>query len=134
MFNEDNSKVDASATVKALFDSNYKFEFVLVADNLSGSGTGWTQANYYSSAYASQTGINKADLPDDLKFLYDLGATFTPTFNDVAIASSYVSGSNKVGPLTLTAGHSHHAETGHPLRPDEPDRPDQKPQTLRNIH
>lgn len=104
MFNEDNSKVDASATVKALFDSNYKFEFVLVADNLSGSGTGWTQANYYSSAYASQTGINKADLPDDLKFLYDLGATFTPTFNDVAIASSYVSGSNKVGPLALTAG------------------------------
>ena len=105
-FTEDNTKVDATANVTALFDSNYKFEFVLVADGLTGTGAGWNQANYYSSAYADQTGITKASLPADLKYLYDLGATFNPTFNDVAIASSYVSGSNKVSPLTLSAGTS----------------------------
>lgn len=95
--------VEAKAAVEPLFDSNYTLEFVLVADELKGTGTGWNQTNYYSSAYASQTGITKATLPNDLQYLYDLGSTFNPTFNDVAIASSYKSSKNQVEALTLTA-------------------------------
>lgn len=101
--NTEKTKVEAKAKTTALFDGTYNLEFVLVADGLKGTGTGWAQANYYSSAYASQTGITKASLPDDLKHLYDTGATFYPTFNDVAIASSYTSSKNQVPALTLTA-------------------------------
>lgn len=105
-FDETNTKVDAKAHLRPLFDGTYKLEFVLIADGLKGTGTGWNQTNYYSSAYASQTGITKNALPDDLKYLYDLGATFNPTFNDVAIASSYVSGSNKVPSQSLVSGET----------------------------
>jgi hypothetical protein len=105
-FNEDKTKVDAKANLRPLFDGTYKLEFVLVADGLTGTGSGWNQTNYYSYAYASQTGITKAGLPDDLKYLYDTPATFNPIFNDVAIASSYVSGSNKVPAQTLTSGET----------------------------
>ena len=101
--NTEKTQVEAKAKTTALFDGTYNLEFVLVADGLKGTGTGWAQANYYSSAYASQTGITKASLPDDLKHLYDTGATFYPTFNDVAIASSYTSSKNQVPALTLTA-------------------------------
>ena len=75
-----------------------------MADGLTGSSAGWAQTNYYSSAYADQTGITKETLPEDLKYLFDMGSTFYPTFNDVAIASSYVNGSNTVSPLQMTAG------------------------------
>ena len=105
-FDEAFTKVDAKAKLRPLFEGTYKLEFVLVADGLEGSGTGWNQTNYYSYAYASQTGITKESLPDDLKYLYDLGATFSPTFNDVAIASSYVGGSNKVPAQTIAAGET----------------------------
>lgn len=101
--NEEKTQVEAKAKTTALFDGTYKLEFVLVADSLKGTGAGWNQTNYYSSAYASQTGITKASLPADLKYLYDLGSTFNPNFNDVAIASSYKSSKNQVADLTLTA-------------------------------
>ena len=103
-FNENNTKVDARATVTPVFDGDYDVEFVLVADGLKGTGTGWLQTNYYSYAYAASTGYTKASLPDDLKFLFDLGSTYTPTFNDVAIASSYVSSKNKVVVPDMAAG------------------------------
>lgn len=105
-FDEAFTKVDAKAKLRPLFEGTYKLEFVLVADGLKGTGTGWNQTNYYSYAYASQTGYTKENLPDDLKYLYDLGATFSPTFNDVAIASSYVGGSNKVPAQTIAAGET----------------------------
>lgn len=102
--NVEKTQVEAKAKTTALFDGTYKLEFVLVADSLKGTGAGWNQANFYSSAYASQTGVTKASLPSDLKYLYDLGSTFNPYFNDVAIASSYTSSKNQVEDLTLTAG------------------------------
>ena len=103
-YDDEFTKVEATATIESLFDANYKLEFVLVADGLTGSSAGWAQTNYYSSAYADQTGITKETLPEDLKYLFDMGSTFYPTFNDVAIASSYVNGSNTVSPLQMTAG------------------------------
>jgi hypothetical protein len=97
------TKIDAKATLTPLIAGNYTLEFVAVADGLTGTGTGWQQTNYYSSQYASQTGITKSSLPEDLQYLFDLRGTFTGTFNDVAIASSYVSSKNQVEKLTLTA-------------------------------
>lgn len=97
------TKIDAKATLTPLIAGNYTLEFVAVADGLTGTGTGWQQTNYYSAQYASQTGITKSSLPEDLQYLFDLRSTFTGTFNDVAIASSYVSSKNQVEKLTLTA-------------------------------
>lgn len=105
-FDEGFTKVDAKAKLRPLFEGTYKLEFVLVADGLKGTGTGWGQTNYYSSVYSGSTGITKESLPEDLKYLYDLGATFYPTFNDVAIASSYAGGSNTVPEQTLIAGET----------------------------
>jgi hypothetical protein len=60
------TKIDAKATLTPLIAGNYTLEFVAVADGLTGTGTGWQQTNYYSSQYASQTGITKSSLPEDL--------------------------------------------------------------------
>ena len=102
-YNEEFTQVDATATVESLFDDKYTLEFVLIADGLTGSGTGWNQTNYYSQYTQSQIG------EDDLKQLASGGAMGTSpipnyVFNDVAIASSYFLGSNTVSPLEMTAG------------------------------
>lgn len=105
--NEETTQVEAKAKIIPCFDGIYKLEFVLVADGLKGTGAGWTQSNYYSKAYASQTGITKNSLPEDLQYLYDLGSTFTPVFNDVAIASSYLLGVNQIAGQLMTADTEH---------------------------
>ena len=102
-YNEEFTQVDATATVESLLDDKYTLEFVLIADGLTGSGTGWNQTNYYSQYTQSQIG------EDDLKQLASGGAMGTSpipnyVFNDVAIASSYFLGSNTVSPLEMTAG------------------------------
>lgn len=104
MFDEEFKKVNATANAKTLFDGTYSLEFALVADGLKGTGTAWNQSNYYYQYSASQ-------LPEDLRDFASGGkygkASITGwTFNDVAIASSYVGGSNKVEKQTLTAGES----------------------------
>ena len=100
-FNEEGTKVEATASLRPLFDGTYKLEFVLVADGLTGSGTGWTQSNYYAQYAASQVEEDLADLCGGGK--YGTNPIRGYVFNDVAIASSYVSGSNKVADQTLTA-------------------------------
>ena len=100
--NEDATKVDATATVQALFDESYSLEFVLIGDGLKGTGASWNQANYYAQYSATQ-------LPADLA-IFGSGGTYGQSsvkgwaFNDVALASSYANGSNEAGQLTLTAG------------------------------
>ena len=47
MWNEEKTEVEAKATVSPLFDSSFKLEFVLVGDGLTGTGSAWTQSNYY---------------------------------------------------------------------------------------
>lgn len=106
VWNSDKTKVDAEATVTALYeDANYSVELVLIADDVKGTGTSWRQQNYYSSQYSS------SQLPDDLA-PYGKGgslgtSTITPSFNDVAIASSYASGKNQAEAVSgLSAGQS----------------------------
>ena len=104
VFNEDFTKVDAKANITPLFDGDYKLEFVLTADGLTGSGTGWNQSNYYYQYSPSQ-------LPDDLAPYakggeYGTGTIKNYVFNDVAIASSYVSSQNKVTVPSMTGGET----------------------------
>ena len=98
-WNEDQTKVDATATVQALIDgTNYNLEFVLIGDGLTGTGSAWNQTNYYYQYSASQ-------LPEDLA-QFGKGGTYGKSsiagwiFNDVALSSSYVSGSNKATGFT----------------------------------
>lgn len=96
----DGRSVDATANVTSLIDgASFGIEFVLVADGLSGTTSSWAQTNYYSSEYASATRLTKNSIESDLRFLWDEGATFYPTFNDVAVASSYSAGVNQAAPL-----------------------------------
>lgn len=84
----------ARVAVNPLFDNQFFFlELVLVADGLTGSGSSWNQANYYSQYSASQ-------LPDDLSQFGSGGANGRQSvtgwmFNDVAISSSFVNGVNQ---------------------------------------
>lgn len=107
---EELKKVNAKAQVEAILDnSEYTLEFVVIGDGLKGSGSAWNQANYYIQYSASQ-------LPDDLAIFGNGGKLGTNpitgwSFNDVALVSSYVSGSNKAPKLNvLNAGEQQEAE------------------------
>ena len=101
-WNSDKSEVSAEATIEPLVSGKYEIAYALIADQLSGTTRGWMQTNYYSYQYASQTGYTKDMLPDDMKFVYDLGATYSAVFDDVMIDSSYDKTNNlaKLGDLT----------------------------------
>ena len=98
-WNADQSAVDAKATVTSLIEGDdYTLEFVLIGDGLKGTGSAWTQQNYYTQYATSQ-------LPKDLAQFGNGGKYGTAsisgwTFNDVALKSSYVSGKNQVAALT----------------------------------
>ena len=103
MWNEEKTEVEAKATVSPLFDSSFSLEFVLVGDGLTGTGSAWTQSNYYYQ-YSS------SDLPDDLSIFASDGKYGSSSitgwkFNDVALSSSYTGGQNQVSALeSLQAG------------------------------
>ncbi len=98
-WNEDQSKVDAKATVQSLVDgANFNIEYVLIGDGITGTAAGFNQSNYYTQYSASQ-------LPEDLAIFGSGGKYGQSTikgwiFNDVALSSSYVSGTNKAEKLT----------------------------------
>ena len=95
---EDLKKVKAKANIETLTDNaEYKLEFVVIGDGLKGTGSSWNQANYYIQKTASE-------LPEDLSIFGTGGKYGTSpitgwSFNDVALVSSYVSGSNKAPKL-----------------------------------
>ena len=100
---EKKTSVDITANVEMLtMAEGVSVVYVLTADDLSNSS--WKQSNYYSSSYASQTGLTKNQIEEELQFLWDLGKTYDTVFNDVAIASSYnTAGKNLAEALTITA-------------------------------
>lgn len=99
LWNEDSTKVVAKASVDAILDgADYELEFVLIADSLSGTGAAWNQSNYYAQYTLAQVGS------DDLAPFcrggnYGQSTVAGLKFNDVALASSYVGGSNQVEPI-----------------------------------
>ena len=103
-WNEDFTKVNATATVEPLYNKNdFKVEFVLIADSLQSTESSWNQGNYYYQYDADA-------LPEDLSMFgnggeYGKSAIVGWAFNDVAISSSYSMRINKAEPLTnLTIG------------------------------
>lgn len=100
-FTDEDTKVNATASVESLVAGDYDIAFMLTADGLTGETTSWKQHNYFCKGggrYNSQ-----ASMPDDLKFLWDMGSSYVETYNDVLIASSYVSSNNKATLPTLVA-------------------------------
>lgn len=100
-FTDEDTKVNATASVESLAAGDYDIAFMLTADGLTGKTTSWKQHNYFckgGSRYNSQ-----ASMPDDLKFLWDKGSSYYETYNDVLISSSYVSYKNKATLPTLVA-------------------------------
>ena len=106
------TKVEAKAHVEALLnDSKYTLEFVVVGDSLKGTGTAWNQSNYYYQGTTAQWGVG-----NDMAIFcrggkYGKSSVSGWYFNDVALCSSYVSGTNKAPALgTLAGGESKEAE------------------------
>ncbi len=97
------SAIEAKATIEAQAASTYQIAYVVTGDNVYNSS--WSQSNYYSKAYSSQTGITEASLPDDLKFLYNENK-YCPQFNDVLLSSSYNRTTNKAGNVEVPADGS----------------------------
>jgi hypothetical protein len=104
-YNEEFTQVEATANITSLFDEKYHLEFVLTADGLQGTGTGWNQANYYAQ-------YTQAEIGDENLNQFGAGGSMGTNpisnfvFNDVAIASSYFMNSNLVSDLEMTAGAS----------------------------
>lgn len=112
VLSEDKKKVAAKAEVEALLDnSQFTLEFVVIGDGLKGSGSSWNQTNYYYQYTPAQAGA-----VDDLALFckggkYGKSSVTGWVFNDVALVSSYVGGSNKAPQLgTLAANESNEAE------------------------
>ena len=106
----DLTTVEAKAEVEALLDnSKFTLEFVVIGDGLTGTSSAWNQSNYYYQYAASQ-------LPEDMAIFgkggkYGKSSVTGWKFNDVALCSSYVNGSNKAPVLgTLNASEKKEAE------------------------
>ena len=100
-FTDEDTKVNATASVESLVAGDYNIAFMLTADGLTGTTKSWKQSNYFCKGggrYNSQ-----ASMPDDLKFLWDKGSSYYETYNDVLISSSYVNNNNKATLPTLVA-------------------------------
>lgn len=100
-FAEEDTKVNATASVESLVAGDYNIAFMLTADGLTGTTNSWKQSNYFCKGGGRYS--SKASMPDDLKFLWDKGSSYVETYNDVLIASSYVSSNNKATLPTLVA-------------------------------
>ena len=98
-WNNDSTKVDVKADVESILDGvDYNLEFVLIGDSLAGTTTAWKQTNYYYQYTAAQ--IDSPDLaPWCRNGTNGKSSVSGLKFNDVALASSYVSGKNKVTPI-----------------------------------
>lgn len=89
---EDDTKLNATATIEAQAAKTYQLAFALTADNVKGETSAWLQSNYWAQRYGN---FVYDDIEDDLKFLYNEPTSYAPAFNDVLISSSYVRTLNK---------------------------------------
>lgn len=76
------TNLNLTAVVKPTMDLDpqyYGITFVVTEDNLTAP-----QTNYYSSAYASQTGLSEEQVPEDLLPMWNQSASYVATLNDVS--------------------------------------------------
>ena len=102
-FTDEDTKVNATASVESLVAGDYDIAFMLTADGLTGKTTSWKQQNYFSKGHSGNPYKSKSSMPEDIQFLWDKGSSYVETYNDVLISSSYVSDKNKATLPTLVA-------------------------------
>lgn len=103
-WNQDYTQIEATAYVEGQANNaSYEVAFVLIADSVTGSGSGWTQSNFLSY----NPGYNK---PEDLAKFCKGGiygqAELNWAFDDVAITSSYLGGSNRAPSINNLAAYT----------------------------
>lgn len=106
LYNEDKTQVEATADLEFLGDlSTYRIEFVLTADSLAGTASSWKQQNYYASQYNQSSPAFDPEIDAELLTFCSGGkngkSSVFLTFNDVAIASSYVNRVNKAEAIPM---------------------------------
>lgn len=107
-YNTDQTEVETKTEVEFLSNSGtYSIEYVLTADALKGSSSAWRQVNYYLDRDISTQNVD----PDSELAEFFTGGIYGKnpvflTFNDVAIASSFVNGVNTASemPIDFVAG------------------------------
>ncbi|MBQ9668367.1 MAG: hypothetical protein IJV45_06470 [Prevotella sp.] len=94
--------VEVTATLESIEDGDYRIEYVLLADSLSGTGSQWEQQNSYIGYDHYMSDPNMDVFCKGGKW----GEVMVPLkFNDVAVGSSYEEGVNQATqPGTLAAG------------------------------
>ena len=102
-FTDEDTKVNATASVESLVAGDYDIAFMLTADGLTGKTTSWKQQNYFCKGHSGNPYRSKSSMPEDIQFLWDKGSLYVETYNDVLISSSYVSDKNKATLPTLVA-------------------------------
>lgn len=102
-FTDEDTKVNATASVESLVAGDYDIAFMLTADGLTGKTTSWKQSNYFCKGHSGNPYNSKSSMPEDIQFLWDKGSSYYETYNDVLISSSYVSYKNKATLPTLVA-------------------------------
>lgn len=102
-FADEDTKVNATASVESLVAGDYDIAFMLTADGLTGKTTSWKQQNYFCKGHSGNPYRSKSSMPEDIQFLWDKGSSYYETYNDVLISSSYVNNNNKATLPTLVA-------------------------------
>lgn len=102
-FADEDTKVNATASVESLVAGDYDIAFMLTADGLTGTTTSWKQHNYFCKGHSENPYKSKSSMPEDIQFLWDKGSSYYETYDNVLIASSYVSDKNKATLPTLVA-------------------------------
>lgn len=101
-FNDKLTKVNVTAEIDALTEANYKVVYVVTVNNLYNNA--WIQQNDYSKYEAEQW--NAQFDSEFAKYFQNGEYGKTPlniAFDNVAVASSYVTGSNRGGTAKMTA-------------------------------
>lgn len=103
VFAEEDTKVNATASVESLVSGDYDIIFALTANGVIGNDEKWLQENAYAKEYSGAQGTYKSKeaAPDELQPYWDKGTSYKTAYNDVLIASSFVSKTNKATLPTL---------------------------------
>lgn len=89
VYSADSTEVNFTTTLDPLINNDYEVAYVLTADSLHGTTSGWQQLNFYEGRDISDA---------NLVFLGKEAEYYSPYFNDVLIGSSYV-GTSNIGPV-----------------------------------
>lgn len=102
VFAEEDTKVNATASVESLVSGDYDIIFALTANGLTSNDDSWLQQNAYAKEYKGSNGYqSKETMPDELQPYWDKGTVCKTVYNDVLISSSFVSKTNKATLPTL---------------------------------